>query len=261
LKSVAFAFILGALAAVGHAQTAAPPETMGSLPDILGIRPGMPAQQAYELLKAHGPKDKIVVGEFPIRGVSEKPVPTAMAVTFQGANPPEFVVLLLTPPPGKQVVWSMSRTFEIDKNKPLLASNVVAGLRQKYGPEVDERTHYWAFDEKGRRDESAGPKGSNCGGSINRPAVASADSTVTQVVSYLATIPLPASNPCNSFVDIRAVFNGPSPEYVFHIDVELTDWALGVRAQQAYQAFVANADAARQKDDIEKAKKRDGPVF
>ncbi len=266
LKTCVLLMSLAALTAAGYPQssassssTPAPPPNYAALPDILGIKPGMPAQQAYELLKAHSPKSKIVIGQYPMPGVSEKPVPTAMAVSVLDADPAEYVVLLLTPPPAKQVVWSVSRTFEMDRNKPLLTSKVLAGLRQKYGPEVGER--FWAFDEQGQRNESVGPKGLNCPGRVIGLNVAGPNSMVTEVVSSLLSVPLASTNPCYSFVAVSAVFNGPNPEYVFHVDVELTDWALGQRAQQAYQAFVANANAAKQKNELEKAKKRDGPVF
>jgi hypothetical protein len=83
----------------------------------------------------------------------------------------EVVVVELTPPPQKSVVWKVSRR-QGDPNHRMLHADVLAGLRKKYGPETwafpgenmggngldprpaaDEQigSLWWLFDEQGRR--------------------------------------------------------------------------------------------------------------
>src|SRR5437870_12961453 len=47
-----------------------------ALPDLVGIRPGMPAQEAYTILKARNPNIRISMGQAPIAGFGDKPVVT-----------------------------------------------------------------------------------------------------------------------------------------------------------------------------------------
>src|SRR5713101_5752046 len=166
MRKAAFVQIIG-LAMIARAQTTAPQAT-SALPDVVGIRPGISAQEAYNLLKARAPRAQIGVGQIPVAGVTEKPVPVSLAIYNPDANPPEIIKVWLTIPPSKQVVWAISRQIEYEKDKQLLKSTVINGLRQKYGPELDAQFHYWAFDQQGRRSENAGQKGANCMARANR---------------------------------------------------------------------------------------------
>ena len=51
------------------------------------------------------------------------------------------------------------------------------------------------------------------------------------------------------------------PEYIIRITVTVSDLSLARASQDAYQAFVANADAAQKQQELEKAKRRKGPEF
>jgi len=243
-----------------RAQATAPQAT-SALPDVVGIRPGISAQQAYDLLKARAPRAQISVGQFPVAGVTDKPVPVSLAVNNLEADPPEIINIWLTMPPSKQVVWAIGRQIQYDQKKQLLKSTVINGLRQKYGPETDEQSQYWAFDQQGRRTENAGPTGAIC----RVRAKWSLQVVPPEGATYASFTPLLYNpgppTPCESVIEVRTQLSGLSPEYVFHVTVIVSDLALARRSQDTYQSFLANADAAKKKEDLEKAKQQKGPTF
>jgi hypothetical protein len=243
-------------------ETASAPQADTALPDVVGIRPGISAQEAYDLLKARGPRAKIGVGQFPVAGVTDKPVPVSMSLDIPDADPAETITVWLTMPPSKQVVWAVGRRIVYEQNKQLLKSIVTAGLVKKYGPEVDEQSQYWAFDEQGRRSDDAGQKGANC---KNRAkwtlAVTPPEAATYASFTPLLFAPAPLTL-CDSLVEVRTVLDGPgSPEYVSGVTVILSDLALARRFQEACQAVLANANGAKQKEELDKAKQQKGPTF
>src|SRR5262249_59333572 len=132
---IVLAFSLCALSL--HPQSKPEVIISSAVPDIIGIRPGMSAQEAYNLLKARHAGIKIGVGQFQIAGLGDKPIPTQIAAQVEDASEPEIFTVWLTTPPGPQVVFAVGRLLEYDQNSPLLRKEVLASLRKKYGPETD----------------------------------------------------------------------------------------------------------------------------
>jgi hypothetical protein len=258
--------IAGGVMAQSNANPASPPAANGAgLPDVLGIRVGIPAQEAYNLLKARYPRAHMGIGHYVIAGVTDKPVPLIIAVDARESDPPEVITLWLTIPPSKQVVWAIGREVEYDRSKPLLKNTVLAGLRQKYGPETDSsvRQNFWAFDEQGRRPASGPMKTFNCmsRGSPWNLMVAPPTAATYDYVTPLIYPPQP-QNECSSLVTVSAFLDSPStPEYVHKVTVMVSNEALARRSQESYRAYLANGDAAKQKAELEKAKERKGPAF
>jgi len=234
------------------------------LPDVVGIRPGISAQEAYDLLKARSPGAKIGVGQFPVAGVTDKPVPVSMAVKIIDTDPPEILTVWLTTPPSKQVVWAVGRQIEFEQNKQLLRSTVIGGLRQKYGPVVDsnQRQQFWAFDEQGNRIESADLKTANCMNRANWSLFVTPPSDTTyDFVTPLLYAPGPR-NPCDSLVEVKATLDSlANPDFVLRVTVIVSDLGLARRSQEAYQAFLTKAATAKDKEELEKARERKGPAF
>ena len=252
-------------AITGSAQSrtpTAPPQSASTLPDVVGIHPGISAQEAYNLLKARSPQAKIGIGQFRVAGVTDQPVPVSMSIGILNAEPAEVITVWLTTPPSQQVVWAVGRQIEFEQNKQLLRSNVIAGLRQKYGPETDAQHSYWAFDEQGRRSYTAGQKDVNCAGRANWSlTVAPPQDSKYDSFTPLLYAPGPPT-PCDSLVEVRATLDSPrGPDYVVRVTVIVSDLALARRSQEAYQAFLANAGEAKNKEEIEKARQRKGPAF
>jgi len=242
-------------------QTASPPAAAAG-PDVVGIRPGISPQEGYDLLQKRAAGAQIGIGQYPIAGISEKPVPASMAVYIVTPDGAEYITLWLTIPPARQVVWAVGRTIEFDADKQVLKRSVVDGLRQKYGPETDEEYRFWAFDKQGRLAADAGRKGANCANRQDwtlhpaRPAGA----TYGDVTPLLQTTG--ARTLCDSLIQVRANYDSPAnPEYVIRATVVVSDMDLARSSQEAYRAFLANADRAAQQQELEKAKERKAPAF
>lgn len=237
------------------------PSIAQGVPDVVGIRPGMSPQEAYNLLKARANGAKIGMGQMTLPGVTDKPVVTVMSVRVMGSSPGETIAVWLTLPPNTQQVWGVSRKLQFDEGKEMLKSAVLDGLRQKYGAETDP--NYWAFDEQGGRVPTAGVHSNSC---VNREMVNLAppdDTTAPMGVSPLIYTPGP-EQPCSSVISVRAEYGNASsggPGMVRWVTVTVQDPPLARRSQQAYQSALANGDAAKRKEEIERAKQQKAPTF
>jgi len=236
------------------------------LPDVAGIRPGMAAQEAYSVLKSRHPSIKIGVGQLQLQGLGDKPIVVQIAAQVVDASAPETITVWLTTPPGDQVVFAVGRLLEYDPNQPLLRSEVLQNLRQKFGAETASSPGqaYWAFDELGKRPDAARMRQLNCmsraHGSV--PVVAPSGSTFPGGTPVM--FGLEAATPCDAFIKVNAQLDGPNGQdetYVHRITVTVRDLALERRSQEAYQAYLANADARKGKEELEKAKQRKAPKF
>src|SRR5690349_6867903 len=72
-----------------------------NLPDVVGIRPGMSPQDAYNVLKARANGSKIGIPQTMIEGV-QQPVVVLMSLQVMGSSPREEITVYLTFPPQKQ---------------------------------------------------------------------------------------------------------------------------------------------------------------
>jgi hypothetical protein len=157
---VALVLVLGSglvLQATIPAQAQAQSGTATSSPsaDVLGIRMGMPLQQAYDLLKAHDPGHNVVLEQWTIPDLyGDKPITYGMSPSTTGND--ESISVDVTLPPNPQVVWRIQR-----KIGPFTSTrdNVLDALYQKYGtPWVPNPNALsgpniildWFFDEQGR---------------------------------------------------------------------------------------------------------------
>jgi len=250
-----------------HAQTkqAAAPAS-SPIPDLVGIRPGMPAQEAYAILKARNPSVRISMGQAPIPGFGDKPVVTEMRAQVIEPSAPETITVWLTIPPTKQVVFAVGRLLEYDHNQPLLRTKIMESLREKYGTETDTSNlqAFWAFDEHGRRPDAARLRQFNCASRGHGNLIVNAPEAPTfPAPSILVYSPEP-DNGCEDLVKLNAYFSGPGGTdftYVYNITVMLWDAHLQRQTQEAYQAYLANAGAAMSKEELEKAKQRKLPKF
>jgi hypothetical protein len=248
------------------AQSAPESPHASALPDVVGIRPGMPAQEAYAILKARNPNVKISIGQAPIPGFGDKPVVTQMSAQVTDPSAPETINVWLTIPPTKQVVFAVGRLLEYDHDQPLLRSKIMESLREKYGAETDSGNTqaFWGFDERGGRPDAARLKQLNCMNRGHGNLAISAPQTATFSAFSILVYAPEADNGCEGLVKLHAYFSGPAGvdvTYVNSISVMLWDVRLQRQTQEAYQAYLAHADATKGKDELEKAKRRTVPKF
>lgn len=233
---------------------------------VAGIRPGMPAQEAYSLLKARNPNIRIGIGQMPIPGFSEKPIVTEMSAQVVDASAPETLTVWLTLPPGKQVVWAVGQVFDYDPSQPLLRSKVLESLREKYGPETDANgvLAYWLFDQQGKRPDATRMRQSNCGTSGPAQLTVHAPQGVTFPAVSTLIYPVQPDSVCNAYVRVWAEMvgtNGIDTTYIHHITLMVWDLHLHRQAHEAYHAYLANRANAQNAAEMEKAKQRKTPKF
>src|SRR5438128_1711156 len=93
--------------------------------------------------------------------------------------------------------------------------------------------------------------------------VAAPPGSTFDFVTPLLYAPGPAEF-CDSTVKVSAQMIGPdgsNSEYVSRITVLIINQALARRSQEAYQAYLANGDAAKRKEALEKAETAQGAGF
>lgn len=248
-------------------------QTSTSLPDVVGIRPGMTPQEAYNALKAHGNGAKVGIGQLIMQGISDKPVVVTMSVKVMGSSPEETITVWLTPPPNRQQVWAVRRSLRFDQEREMLKSTVAEGLKQKYGPEtslagrnsqgiMDRNIHFWMFDELGGRLEPGSP-GAGCYQSFLMNLSEPQDPAVPQPITPLFSM-LALTRGCSDVVSIRTEPLGGGnhgQEYTSNVTVIVQDVPLARRSKEAYENYLANADAAKKQQDLNKAKQQKAPAF
>ena len=129
------------------------------LPDVAGIRLGMPAREAYAALQAKHPNVKLATDPLQLPTI-DKPILNGFSIGFSPVqSPDERINVNVTPPPEKQVVWRVQRFIGRQK---IYRANVIASLREKYGKESaellggmpasdkDATEMWWIFDEQGQ---------------------------------------------------------------------------------------------------------------
>ena len=135
--------------------------------DIVGIKLGMPAQQALDLIKADNPafntqlqKRDVDLQYATTRVHSTGPkkqwvfaIESTTALNDPGGG--ESIEADLTLPPTTQVVDYVSRSVTFPKNATPTVDNVIAGLKKKYGAPtllqpIGSPQLRWIFDSQGQ---------------------------------------------------------------------------------------------------------------
>src|SRR5271169_3859478 len=140
-------------AAIAQTPAAA---TAGTGPDILGIRVGITAQEAYTLLQNIDPAHRVTVGQVPIPALlSDKAAVYAMAPESLNTGGDGTITISISLPPNPQQVFQVHRVLV--QSIHTTADQIIASLRQKYGPESYQNpgstptnpNMFWLFDKQG----------------------------------------------------------------------------------------------------------------
>jgi hypothetical protein len=260
--------------APGQSKAGAPPAApkgtapAAQLPDIVGIRLGMPLRDAFTILQtAHA---TVKLGMYPITvpGIA-KPVLEGFSFLsgYKGVGiTEERVSVHLTPPPNQQVVWKVVRQLSQQK---IYRANVLSSLREKYGKETgttpfvanDQQITdmWWTFDEQGHpakpvpgpSDPDGVEKATDCSRRFSASEGGSswfAPNNLENSVNGLNK-----SDWCNSSgIGVHASF-GPA-EIVTLLLVETFNVPLAVRSAKAEMAFVNDVVKRQQQQQIDQAK-------
>jgi hypothetical protein len=271
--AISMAALVGGVSA-GAATAPAPAAATASgaaLPDIVGLRPAIPAQQAYDFLKAYDRAARVYVSDTPLgaQPISPKLFPYQL-VLAQDPNPTEVISVSLTLPPSKASVWRVSRLTAFAAGKAPTVENVIDSLRAKYGPEAvlispnnmpANSRLAWYFDETGKRVERPGGLSPNsCAGQLG-PTDEGGNLADTHGLAYVLLQPLDdrqGIRECRAVIVVLAQMT-PVPgtanfRVVGRLRVTIADLPLEARAHAATLAMVAKGNAAegeqeRQRED------------
>ena len=241
-------------------QAQAPAAGGSALPDILGIRTGMTAQQAYDLLKGIDPGHTVVVEQWTIPQLyADKPIIFSMNPATTG--PDNQIMVSITLPPNPQVVWRVHRSIgRFTSTKP----NVLKTLFDKYGtpwnPNPSQPVNsdvgdlVWFFDEQGKPVNRTSPADvlalKNCMNSVMSPwnmpflptAQGGTSNTLAQGQPRITVEPMsppfdPSKNPqCNNLIFVRAEVNNGvvrDSDLAFYLDISITDFTAQHRTNMA----------------------------
>lgn len=231
------------------------------VPDIVGIRPGMPAGDAYNILKARANGAKVGIAQERVEGI-QQPVVVLMALQVMGSSPRETIVVFLTFPPQKQVVWAVRRTLAFEPGKELTKSAIMDGLKQKYGtPIIANGSTFWDYDEQGGTTKTKDMIFNNCVGraGLSEPQ----DFESPQPITPLPFIEA-ASGACGAYIAVRAELGNASSAtgtLANYVTVYLEDDAMAIRSRDAWKAVVAEDNATARKQELEKAHQQAKPTF
>jgi hypothetical protein len=271
LGIAAAALTLGAVAQMGQAPSS------GVLPDVVGIRPGIPIAEAYQLLKAHEPKGFIQYEQNRLQEFPGKVITHALLYSPTGSEQDrEIIVVDITFPPAQQTVWRVSRYLRFEADKEPLPATLLTALRQKYGQEVHTtipQNTFWVFDRQGHpAGHSSGVDLSDCAASVDRPTSlglpvqnASADSSPISPLRVWLNRSVVAANrdACHAFVYVTAtqLLDYSNNSLVQTLLTTVTDVGVLERSEIAAKALLDNAATAQQQSVMKKAKEQPAPVF
>jgi hypothetical protein len=281
LGYVVLAALILALAFGAHSGTALQPPPAGgpgpgTLPDILGITTGMPAQQALDLLRAHDPGHTAAYVRWTIPQLyGNRPIMSSMNTADTGT---EVFDVRLTIPPLEQRVYRVERVLHVTAPRAALVNE----LLQKYGaatwdprpnappPQAAGPNLFWLFDETGQRVDPPNMadkyKMRDCLGltgqawGTGEPAVNTSNGG--QVVQGNARGAVVQANPaldpdvhhvCDNVVVVHAGLTGSEPTWI--LNVEITDATIQHRAAKAWNNAlnaVVQKGAQQQRKDASK---------
>lgn len=227
-------------------------QTPGSTPhtpDLLGIYPGMPMNQARAMLQKHSSAVNVI---------SSIPAETGFSLTVPDPEDRDITEVFLTQAPNVPAVWMIRRTQNLSRAKPMSKAVVLSALRGKYGKETLTMDRgggglylFWVFDQNGHLLPSAQQDLTGCSGS-------------TFVANMRTGPPQTKTGPekiCyGSFFALTAMFNSLDAELLQAYTVELVNLPYAVRAATVtLNAKNAKDNQARQ-NDVKKANENK-PVF
>jgi hypothetical protein len=146
----------------GRSGAQSAPSGPKRMPEVVGLYSGMYVGDAYNLLKSYPTNVSQTVGmeQQRIHGLNgDNPLVLKVYIPGDQQESRDQIDAAITAPPNEQVIWYVHRAVSFEDGKRPSVAAVVAGLRQKYGPEMPDALSRgasgvgldWVFDRQGRR--------------------------------------------------------------------------------------------------------------
>lgn len=241
------------------AQPAKGPAT-GVLPDVAGFRPGLSVEEATAQLKAYNRIARVATAEMLNPDLGAEPFPYLLVLGDNGEFSADLIDMAVTSPPDKQVVWRVTRQILFPEGKQPLITDLLAALREKYGPESYGTQGVppmlsWYFAEAGTRaKDTSGTTFMNCGRSM--PSVNPGPlQGSTPPAQGTPPDPLNAANEqCRDMVVVSALIQPATNRLLARIlTVGVSDYPLAAREYRATTDLLSKAAAARSQKELETA--------
>src|ERR1700738_5030540 len=174
-----------------------------------------------------------------IDAISQKPITHAFAYSPTGSDQDsEIIVVDITFPPSKQIVWRITRYVRFEPGKEPVPETLLTALRQKYGQEVSSsipENTFWVFDQQGRpAGRSSGINLADCamyvehGYAFGAMNTAASSGGIAPGVALYPTAVVANRDACQAFVYVAATTTPSSNrEAVQAISVTVTDLGAG----------------------------------
>lgn len=224
--------------------------------DVVGIRIGITLPELKAQLAARRPALEIETLGMTIPELG--PSPNIWFVKSQTAERPghpqtiEHISASLTMPPGKSVVWAVSRSVHyLDADQPATAATVAA-LRAKYGPEslaFGIRQLYWGWDEHGGRMSVQQMR--QCAPFVGMNRMLGTQDTVNRP---MPVAPQQAACPMGHYVQATIV-PARNPDVVSDLGVDIADSAIDTAAMAATRAARAQAQGQAARRQLDQARR------
>lgn len=246
--------------------------------DIVGIRLGMPVEEAVRALKDRADKLRTEGVEMTIEPgeLSYDVIPKPLFFGVRGVgqlsngSQGEKIVIAITMPPNPQVVAEVHRWIRYETDPPTVES-LVASLREKYGDESfkkesDAITHRWFFKD-GKQQFSPNPTTSitDCTIGIGLGGISDSlrpDNVDTHLqIGFDRDLAPAARKACGAYVhaQINGMWN--NKELVSEFRVDVVDVALEDAALERTRSWLLQNAKAKHDQAVESAKKVDKPVL
>jgi hypothetical protein len=223
--------------------------------DIVGIKVGMPADEAIKVLKAHNPQAtfrpfEVQFNEMP----GQKMLRHFLAHVPNG----ELVQVEFALQPGPSIVTAISRGLPFKQGQEPTRENLLASLREKYGREAFKTwpdVYFWHFDGAGRPV----PKNAVCD-----PVFSSVDGGRVQVgqgVGYSAgnaELLQQRAQKCGSVVGV-SLEGHANPQLVSRMSMVVADEQLTADRHKATTEFLLRTSEQQKNQQTKDAGKRAGP--
>jgi hypothetical protein len=242
----------------GHSLSSA----QGALPDIIGIRPGMPVQEALKILRAHDPKAPLTLGQATLPELGSKPAPSLLHLNVgQGLD---IIAVHITLPPNEQVVWGVARKLRFQDGKEMLRDPLLTSLRQKYGMETFSNLPgglIW-LSSKTQSIDVPTMKSQNCGGNTWEVS-GFREGTIQEPQVVEAGSPLIAQRfgrpACDNLTAVKvnldyALGAGTGRDEIRTMSISIVDGELADRAKRVTDAAIAKV--GQEKSDRERQQRQ-----
>lgn len=249
--------LLMTLSALGATSSQA-----GELPlDILGIKVGMPAQEAVNRLRQIDPKASYTVNQVKFKAIPGKAVP---AFLFMQGAANDSINLEFSLPPEPAVVVSISRTTHLPLGKHPARAKVLESLKKKYGDSPLSKGNMfphllWHENPEMRRNAEGNPSFMGCAVAVGLQQVDDVDAEIVRQAAESNANNITIMRECGKYVQAEIQASPEHDDLVASLSVRVADPELRVARYKKTAEWLAQVEAQNAKKKLDGGKGEKAP--